>query len=372
MRIFGVSGRRAAVLALALLVLVVVTGSVTAKTKVLSSSVTIFAGGLNNPRGLSFGPDGYLYVAEGGLGGARTTTPADCEQVVTPVGPYSGDFTARISRIDSVGTRTTVVDGLPSSQTSPLVGGFISGVADVKFVNGQLYALIGGAGCSHGLLGTNNEIVRVNHDGTVTSVANLSAFQAANPVANPEPDDFEPDGTWYDMAAVRGDLYAVEPNHGEMDRISTDGAIRRVIDVSATQGHVVPTSIAYHGNFYIGNLGLFPIVPGTENVYKVTPSGQIEVNASGLTTVLGVAFDHVGRLYALESMTAPGFPGPGQLGTGKIVRIEHSGARQTIASGLTFPTALTFGPDGALYVSNFGFGVPIPGAGQIVRVEVTN
>lgn len=77
-------------------------------------------------------------------------------------------------------------------------------------------------------------------------------------------------------------------------------------------------------------------------------------------------------LYVLESMTAPGFPGPEQFGTGRIVRIEHSGAQRTIASGLTFPTAMTFGPDGALYVSNIGFGVPIPGAGQIVRVEVTD
>jgi len=30
---------------------------------------------------------------------------------------------------------------------------------------------------------------------------------------------------------------------------------------------------------------------------------------------------------------------------------------------------LTFGPDGKLYVSNFGFGLP-PGMGQIVRVDV--
>jgi osmotically-inducible protein OsmY len=32
---------------------------------------------------------------------------------------------------------------------------------------------------------------------------------------------------------------------------------------------------------------------------------------------------------------------------------------------------MTFGPDGALYVSNFGFGAP-PGAGQIVRIEVAH
>jgi len=29
---------------------------------------------------------------------------------------------------------------------------------------------------------------------------------------------------------------------------------------------------------------------------------------------------------------------------------------------------MTFGPDGQLYVSNFGFGVP--GAGQIVRIQI--
>jgi glucose/arabinose dehydrogenase len=31
-----------------------------------SANVTVFAEGLDNPRGLEFGPDGLLYVAEGG------------------------------------------------------------------------------------------------------------------------------------------------------------------------------------------------------------------------------------------------------------------------------------------------------------------
>ncbi len=84
-----------------------------------STQFTIVATGLNNPRGLTFGPDGNLYVAEGGLGGTNSTTPAQCTQVPAPVGPYSGGFTSRISKISSNGDRTTVIGGLPSSQTSP-------------------------------------------------------------------------------------------------------------------------------------------------------------------------------------------------------------------------------------------------------------
>ena len=43
---------------------------------------------------------------------------------------------------------------------------------------------------------------------------------------------------------VGDDLYAVEPNHGKLDKISKDGRIKRVADISATQGHIVPTALA--------------------------------------------------------------------------------------------------------------------------------
>lgn len=337
----------------------------------LSANVSVFATGLNNPRGLAFGPHGNLYVAEGGLGGTLTTTAADCMQVASPIGPYSGGFTARISRINSRGVRTTVAEGLPSSQTSAASGSLVSGVADVAFVHGRLYALEAGAGCSHGLIGTVNSVLRVRFDGTTRQVANLSAFLMSHPVAHPAPGDFEPDGTWYSMVSVRDRLYAVEPNHGEIDRIDLrTGRVHRVIDVSARQGHIVPTALAYSGNFFLGNLGTFPITPGSETIFRITPGGKIRTWATGLTTVLGLVFGSHHELYALESMTAPGFPDPSQLGTGEVVRIHPSGKQTVIATGLSFPTGMTIGPDRALYVSNLGFGGPTPGLGQILRITI--
>jgi hypothetical protein len=49
----------------------------------LSPNASIFARGLIAPRGLKFGPDGFLYVAESGVGG---TTKATGQQVPPPVG----------------------------------------------------------------------------------------------------------------------------------------------------------------------------------------------------------------------------------------------------------------------------------------------
>jgi hypothetical protein len=360
-----------------------------------SVTVTHFATGLINPRGLKFGPDHFLYVAEGGFPTApRTEAPTglggDCSVGSGIPGVYFGSPTgSRISRIDANGNVTTFVDNLPSSAILPPDGSIsppdlASGVADVAFIGNTMYAIFAGAGCSHGVFSSPgvpipNGVIRINPDQTWTMIADLSAFQQTHPVANPTDPilgDFEPDGTWYSMIALRGDLYAVEPNHGELDKITTDGNITRVIDISASQGHVVPTVIDDHGVFYVSNLGQFdPDQLNTQDVFQITPSGNLKVVATGLSKVLGLAFDGRARLYVLETSYSTNNPGPVP-GSGRLIRILPNGKQQILidsTSGLlVVPTGITFGPNGALYISNVGFGAPPVGAGEILKVELTD
>ena len=275
-----------------------------------SSNVSVFATGLNNPRGLKFGPDGNLYVAEGGAGGTMSSV-GSCTQVVAPVGPYTGGFTARISKITPDGTRSTVADNLPSNQTSSAPKAVWSVVLPMlpSLETHCTQFAVSGLAAPHGLVGTDNAVLRVNADGSTTMIADLSVFQKGHRVKNPEPDDFEPDGTWYSIIPVNGVLYAIEPNHGELDSITTSGHIQRVIDISNIQGHIIPTAIAYDGqNFLVGNLDRFPITGDSSKIIKITPTGAVTTVNIDFNTVVGLAFDNKGRLYVLENTTGNPFP----------------------------------------------------------------
>jgi hypothetical protein len=342
---------------------------------------TVIATGLEGPRGLKFGPDGDLYVAEAGLAGTKSTAGI-CTQVQNP-GPYTGGLTARVSKVGHDGKLKTVASGFPSA-VNP---GGVLGVADIAFLNGKLYALISGGGCSHGNPDNPNGIAEIDQNtGRWTLIADLSAWVKTHPAAFPGSDDFEPDGVPYSLIAHDDQLYVVEANHGQVISVTPDGTIKQVIDISASQGHIVPTSIAEKdGRFYVGNLNLFPVDPQWARVSVVAAEDHwptwglapgfeqdyhrhhIVDSKAGFTTVVAVAFGpQDGLLYVLELSDAPGYPNPGD---GKVVRVLRNGQIEEVVTGLVVPTGLTFGPNGKLYVSNLG---AAPGAaGQILRFDIT-
>lgn len=325
-------------------------------------TVSTYATGLDNPRGMTFGPDGRLYVAEAGNGGATPPT-AEC---TGPFSYYSG-FTARISRIEPNGTRTTISGGLPSA-VDDFAGHW--GVQDVAFIGTQLYALFTGGGCVRGHTDFPTSVLRVDlQTGQPTMVADLIQYTVTHPTAVFEPLDYEPEGAWWNMVSAGGELYTMNPNLGDFVHVSLNGHVERIVDLSATYGHSVPTALIYAGNFVIGNLGNFPVQAGASLIAKVTPSGQVKTMGRGVTAVLGLAYDRAHRLYVLQASTVDGsfLVDPGE---GTIVRIEPSGAITPILEGLDFPASITFGPDGDLYVTNNGFSPGSNGDGSILRVRI--
>ena len=146
----------------------------------------VIASGLDNPRGLAFGPGGALYVAEAGRGGNSSL----CIPTSPPGGIRCYGPTGAVTRITGLGVQERVVTGLPSIAVAS--GQEALGPADIDFGSGNAYITIGfgadpaarapfaAAGIGFG------NLVKVLPDGTWSYVVDLSAYEAA---ANPDGTD---------------------------------------------------------------------------------------------------------------------------------------------------------------------------------------
>ena len=94
--------------------------------------------------------------------------------------------------------------------------------------------------------------------------------------------------------------YAIQLNKAAEDREGVLGAGEGMLgeSVGTFAGSVSPPSVIED----FGNLGRFdPDTINTQNVFQITPSGNIKVAATGLSKVLGIAFDQRARMYVLET-----------------------------------------------------------------------
>lgn len=316
----------------------------------------VYATGLTNPRNLHFGPDGLLYVAEAGTGGDLEPT---CEPADNMYQPYRGGYSARISRILPDGTRQTVADGLPG-----FIDGFGDGlgVSDLAWVNGVMYALIEGGGCTRGLPDDPAGIVRIDRNGSYTYVADISAFIRANPVEAEPPcgpmGDCEPDGVPHSMFAKDDKLLVVETNHNSVLKVNPrTGHIRRVLDLSVQDPAPIILDLKGNDFFLAGFDGLIQTFS--------RPFNEVTTFDEGYSAIVNLEIrGH--DMYILETF-APDTPWTPD--TGRVIHRRDDGTRRVVACGLNFPIGMALrGKE--LFVSTASYGQgPVTGLGQIVRVR---
>ncbi len=347
------SGRRVLVLA-AIVALLLTPFSAFAQ----GPSFEVVASGLNNPRGLTFAPNGQLFVAEAG----------------------TGNNDSAILGIDlQKGIQAYLAQGLPSIVT-PM--GDIVGVHDVSPLGRiNLLAPIGlGADPTTRAAGSKfGWLLRVSATGKQQYRADVAGHEAgANPDgsvvdSNPYAVQVLPNGNAVVADAGANALLYVNVATGTVQTLAVFPAreVAAPFPPFSLPAEAVPNAVTLgpDGAIYVGQLLGFPFTPGESNVYRVTMDGSYEVFAGGFTSIIDVTFDAQGNLYVLE-IAKIGLLNAFQTGdfTGALIRVAPDGTRTEIAStGLFAPGGVAIGSDGAAYVTNYSIS---SGGGQVVRIPL--
>lgn len=365
-----------------LLVLIGGLGLVAPAPASATPSWTVVVSGLNNPRDLAFGPDGSLYVAEAGDGGAGTT---DC--VPSPGGELGNqtcaDFSSAITRVWPGGFHR-VVTGFASIGDGSGFGSIgLDGVS--VHGNGGLYGIITG---TPDFVGPNDfspakraalkaqlgQVIKGTVDGTWKATAPVGAtdFQWTKDHQNLVPDQY-PDTNAYGILALPGVQYVVDAAANTLDEVRPNGSVSVIAWFpNPPQSDAVPTCVdrGPDGALYIGQLTGVGNGAGAANVYRVVPGHDPVVWASGLSAISGCGFGPNGQFYVTEL-------GPDGLvnanpGDGLVLKVNPGANNNTvIASGLSLPGGFAAGPDGSVYVSNWSVAPADSGGGptgQVVKI----
>lgn len=349
-------------------------GLVAVSAAAAAAAPTVVATGLDNPRGLTFGADGTLYVAEAGRGGNGPCF-TNSEPSLVCLGA-----TGAITQVRH-GVQTRIATGLPSLAASG--GGGATGPHDVSVVgNGGVMFSIGlgappsavapGGEIAGSGMGTVNRLD--GRSGSWTPVGNLAAYEAS---ANPDGTDL--DTNPYGVLAAPGRTYVADAGGNSVLEVSASGRVSTVAAFPPTLVAVpfppffsvpmdaVPTAVATgpDGALYVGQLTGFPFPVGGSTVWRIGASGP-EPFRTGFTNVVDIAFGPDGSLYVVEIDSSSLLFPPEMVGS--LIRVAPDGSRTTVAAGLFSPGGIALGPDGAPYVTVCSV---CAGGGQVLRLGYT-
>jgi hypothetical protein len=251
--------------------------------------------------------------------------------------------------------------------------------------DGNLSVIIQGTGTSAdrkklGIAASSfGHLITVSNSGDLLGIgADFMAFEKAN-----NPDGGVNDSDPYAVTVTNNTVYVAEAAGNYVGSlVGGAGPIKveavfapRIMDAPPEAGlpagtkipmESVPNALATgpDGSVYVGELTGFPFVKGAARVFKLVPGGEPKVVAEGFTNIIDIAVAADGTMYVLEiadnSLLA-------DQPISALIKIGADGKKTTIASdGLVAATGLAIGPDGFLYVSNFGI---MQGIGQVVKIK---
>jgi hypothetical protein len=347
-----------------------------------NSNVEVIATGLRNPRGMDFGPDGALYVAQSGRGGR-----GPC--ILTSAGAMEClGSNGAILRIEP-GSKEQVVSGLPSIAAHELSGDNAIGPSNISFDGNDAYFTTGLAAdpalrADLGQKGSHmGKLFRLpTPGGRPAEVADFVPFEATV-----NPDGGLPDTNPNGVVALPGRQIVADAGGNSVLEVGPNGEISTLAVLPEGMAPAppflglppgtmipfqpVPTSvdIGPDGYIYVGQLTGFPFPVGGASVWRIPPNGGTpEVFTSGFTTIMDIEFADDGSLYVLQISTDSLFIAPPS--PGALIRVAPDGTRTTVAmEELSFPGGLAIGPDGDLYVSNRGTSAS---GGQVLRIGAPN
>jgi DNA-binding beta-propeller fold protein YncE len=327
-------------------------------------TATVVAGGLDNPRGLNFGPDGALFIAEAG----RSST--NCFRLGREA--FCAGGTGAIARLQG-SALTRVATGLTSFGDRS--GAFANGPPDVHVAqSGRIYTVLPSLGerppqrLRRGLRRQLGKLLRVRNLFTAT-IAGLDRIEFAR-----NPDRREVESNPYSLAVLGPDTQYVADAAGNTLLEVTAGvvSVEAVFPNAAPGAESVPTSVRVgpDGALYVGELTGERAPNGRARVWRIVPGQPPTVVATGFTSR---DFGPDGSLFVTEfSRNLRRMDR-----RGRVVRVAPGGARTVLGEGkLSFPGGIAVAPDGAVYVSNWSVAPgraarsgPLRGrTGQIVRL----
>ena len=237
------------------------------------------ASGLFNPRGLNFGPEGALYVAEAGTGGSGPCIVNSNNLRVC----YGA--TGAVTRI-TLGRKSSqerIVTGLPS--LAGATGASATGAHDVEFQGrGNGYVTIGAAldperrsndpgNPAFASVGLKfGQLVRFQPNGKWSFNEDLALFEG---LANP--DGGLEDSNPYGLLALPGRQVFVDAGGNSLNAVAANGSISNLAvfqngtTATGQSFQAVPTSVTIgpDGDLYVGQLTGFPFPGGLARVYRV-------------------------------------------------------------------------------------------------------